>query len=62
MAKPSPADRVPLMLSLSPSIARRLAQVAEAQDRPVNEVVLDLLDRNLPQADSGQKKPKIPYT
>jgi hypothetical protein len=24
--------------------------------------VLDLLDRNLPQADDGQKKSKIPYT
>ena len=37
-------------------------QVAEAQKRPVAEVVLDLLDRNLPQADDGQKKSKIPYT
>jgi hypothetical protein len=62
MAKPSPADRVPLMLSLPKDIARRLAQVAEAQKRPVHEVVLDVLDRNLPQADSGEKKPKIPYT
>ena len=57
-----PADRFSLALSLSPDIARRLMQVAEAQKRPVAEVVLDLLDRNLPQADGGQKKSKIPYT
>ncbi len=61
MAQP-PADRLSLTLSLSPDLARRLMQVAEAQKRPAAQVALDLLDRNLPQADDGQKKSKIPYT
>ena len=56
-----PAERFSLTLSLSPDLAMRLMQTAEAQKRPVTEVVLDLLDRNLPQADA-QKKSKIPYT
>ncbi len=62
MAERSPADRLPLNLSLSPDLARRLMQAAEARKRSTAEVVLDLLDRYLPQADAGGKKPKIPYT
>ena len=62
MAERSPTDRVPLMLSFPPGIAQRLAQVAEAQKRPVGQLVLDVLDRHLPQLDTGEKKSKIPYT
>lgn len=62
MAESRPADRLSLTLSLSPDIARRLMQTAEAQKRAAAAVVLDLLDRNLPQADDGKKKTKIPYT
>ncbi|MGA2035132.1 MAG: hypothetical protein ABSG68_23030 [Thermoguttaceae bacterium] len=62
MAEPSPADRLAITLSLSPELARRLMLAAEAQKRPVTQVVLDLLDRHLPPADAGGKKVKIPYT
>jgi predicted transcriptional regulator len=62
MAERSPADRLPLTLSLSPELARRLAQAAEAQKRPAAAVVLDLLDKYLPRADAGGKRGKIPYT
>jgi len=62
MAERSPADRLSLTLSLSVDVARRLAQAAEAQQRPVADVVLDLLDKHLPRADAGGKKGKIPYT
>jgi uncharacterized protein (DUF1778 family) len=62
MAESRPADKLSLTLSLSPDIARRLVQAAEAQKRPVADFVLDLLDRNLPRGDGGQKKNKIPYT
>ena len=62
MAESRPADKFSLTLSLSPDIARRLMQAAEAQKRPVADFVLNLLDQNLPRGDGGQKKNKIPYT
>jgi hypothetical protein len=62
MAEPNPNQRLPLTLQLSPDIARRLMQAAEAQQRPAADLVLDLLDRHLPRAAAGEKKGKIPYT
>ena len=61
MAERSPTEKYPVTLQLSPDIARRLMLAAEAQKRPAADVVVDLLDRFLPRADSG-KKGVIPYS
>jgi hypothetical protein len=55
------ADRIPLTILLEPELAMRLRSAAEARKRSVTDMVLDLLDRNLPPA-GGSKKGKIPYT
>ena len=39
----------------------RLRSAAEARKRSATDLVLDMLDRNLPPA-GGSKKGKIPYT
>ena len=62
MAERRSTDRMTLTLSLSPSLALRLTQAAEARKLSAADVVLDLLDRHLPQADTGEKKAKIPYS
>jgi hypothetical protein len=60
MAEPNAGATIQLTLYLSPDIARRLKLAAESQKRPAADLVADLLDRHLPQAQSG--KGKIPYT
>lgn len=56
------ADKIPLTILLEPELAMRLRSAAEARKRSVTDLVMDLLDRNLPPASSGSKKGKIPYT
>lgn len=55
----SPIGKMQLTLHLSQDLALRLKLAADAQKRPPADLVADLLDRHLPQADSG--KGKIPY-
>ena len=63
MAEPSPHERLPLTLHLSPDIAKRLMSAAEAQKRPAADLAIDILDRCLPRVQPGEaKKGKIPYT
>jgi len=57
-----PGDKIPLTILLPPELAMRLRSAAEARKRSVFDLLLDLLDRNLPPASSGPKKGKIPYT
>ncbi len=59
MAEPSPGDKIPLTIYLSPDLARRLKAVADAQKRPAAEWVVDLLDRQLPR--TPPPKSSIPY-
>jgi hypothetical protein len=61
MPEPSPTDRIPLTLSLTVDVARRLKAAADAQKRSAGDIVADLLDRHLPRAQGEQKKGKIPY-
>jgi fructose-1,6-bisphosphatase/sedoheptulose 1,7-bisphosphatase-like protein len=55
-------DKFPLMIYMDADIAKRLAAAAEAQKRDPAELVVNILDRNLPRLQSGSVKGKIPYT
>jgi hypothetical protein len=61
MAEPRASEKVPLTIYLTTDLAVRLKAAAEKQKRAAAELVLDVLDRTLPQA-GGQGKNKIPYT
>jgi hypothetical protein len=58
----SSSETIPLTIRLSPAMAARLKAAADARNRPAAEIVLDLLDRYLPQAQSGKAKQDIPYS
>ena len=60
MSTGKPPEKILLTLQLPQQVAARLQSVATQQNRPASEVVIALLDRNLPRADAG-KKGKIPY-
>lgn len=62
MAEPSAGEKIPLNLSLSPELARRLMLAAESQKRTPASLVAILLDRHLPRLQTGESKNKIPYT
>lgn len=61
MSEPKPGEHIPLTILLPQQLAVRLKETAEARTKSVPEMVLDLLDRNLPPAGT-QRKRKIPYT
>jgi hypothetical protein len=59
----SPGEKIPLTIQLSADVARRLKVAAEARRLSAADLVLDLLDRNLPRLPAGgQPKGNIPYT
>jgi hypothetical protein len=60
MPDPTPTSRISVTISLPAPLAQRLKSAAEAQNRPAQDLVLDLLDRHLPQV-RDPNKPKIPY-
>jgi hypothetical protein len=63
MTQPNSAEKAPLMLHLSPDVARRLMVAAETQRRTPADLAADLLDRYLPKLPAaGQKKGNIPYS
>jgi hypothetical protein len=63
MPQPTGPEKVPLMLHLSPEVARRLMLAAETQRRPAADLAADLLDRYLPRVPpAGAKKGSIPYS
>jgi hypothetical protein len=61
MADKSPDNKIPLTLHLPEDLAKRLQLAATSRKRPAAELVLDLLDRHLPQSGGEQRKGKIPY-
>jgi hypothetical protein len=63
MPESHPADKIPLMIHLSPDVAARLKQAAEAQRHSPADFVADLLGRHLPRPQTGgPKKGSIPYS
>jgi hypothetical protein len=60
MAEPRGNEKIPLTIYLNADMAARLQMAAEAQKRAAAELVLDMLDRTLPQIRAA--KTKIPYT
>jgi hypothetical protein len=63
MADANTGGKIPMTLQLPADVAARLKLVAEAQRRSAADLVIDLLDRNLPRTPAaGQKKGSIPYS
>jgi hypothetical protein len=50
-----------LTIYLSADVAGRLKLAAEAQKRPAENLVAELLDRHLPRPQTGSPKSNIPY-
>jgi hypothetical protein len=61
MPEPSTKGKFPLTIYMDADIAKRLAAAAAAQKRPAEDLVIDMLDRSLPQLQSSSKG-NIPYT
>ncbi len=62
MPEQNTKGKFPLTVYMDADIAKRLAAAAAAQKRPPEDLVLDTLDRTLPQLQTGSSKGKIPYT
>jgi hypothetical protein len=62
MTQPTNPEKVPLMLHLSPDVARRLMVAAETQRRTPAGLAADLLDRYLPRPPTTGPKKNIPYS
>jgi hypothetical protein len=62
MTQPNSAEKVPLMLHVSPEVAQRLMLAAETQRRNAAELAADLLDRYLPKLPTAGPKKSIPYS
>jgi hypothetical protein len=62
MPEQNTKGKFPLTIYLDTELAKRLAVAAESQKRPAEDLVVNLLDRNLPRLQSGSSKGKIPYT
>ena len=57
MPEPSTKGKFPLTICMDADLAKRLAVAAEAQKRPAEDLVIDMLDRSLPRLQSsGQGK------
>jgi hypothetical protein len=54
--------KFPLTIYMDAELAKRLAVATEAQKRPAEDLVTNILDRNLPRLQGGSSKGKIPYT
>jgi len=54
--------KFPLTIYMDADLAKRLAVAAEGQKRSAADLVVNILDRNLPRLQSGSGKGKIPYT
>ena len=61
MPGPNAKGKFPLTIYMDADLAKRLAVAAEAQKQPAENLVLNMLDRSLPQLQTGSKD-KIPYT
>jgi len=61
MPQPSPSDKIPLTLQLTPEIAARLKQAADARNRQPADLVIELLNIHLPRQSPGVKPGNIPY-
>ena len=62
MPEPNIKGKFPLTIYMDVDIAKRLAVAAEAQKRPAEDLVIDILDRSLPRLRTGSSKDHIPYT
>ena len=62
MSDQRPTEKIPLTIYLSADVAHRLKLAAEAQKRSAVDLAADLLDRHLPQPQTGGPKCSIPYT
>jgi predicted HicB family RNase H-like nuclease len=62
MTEPGNKNKFPLTLHMNADLAKRLAVAAEAQKRSAEDLVINLLERNLPRLQTGESKGKIPYT
>jgi len=61
MPEQNTKGKFPLTIYMDADLAKRLAVTAEGQKRPAEDLVIDMLDRSLPQLQSSGKG-KIPYT
>ena len=61
MPEPNTKGKFPLTIYMDAETAKRLAAASAAQKRPAEDLVIDMLDRSLPQLQSSGKG-KIPYT
>ena len=61
MPDPNTKGKFPLTIHMDADIAKRLAVAAEAQKRPAEDLIVDMLDRSLPRLQDSSKG-KIPYT
>ena len=61
MPEQNTKGKFPLTIHMDADLAKRLAVTAEGQKRPAEDLVIDMLDRSLPQLLSSGKG-KIPYT
>jgi predicted DNA-binding protein len=60
MAKEDAGDKETLTIHLPEAVAKRLKLAATRANRPAAEVVVDLLDRNLPRLEDPKKR--VPYS
>ena len=60
MAKENTGDKEALTIHLPELVAKRLKLAATRANRPAAEVVVDILDRNLPRLEDPKKR--APYT
>ncbi|MGO9112094.1 MAG: hypothetical protein ACLP9L_22950 [Thermoguttaceae bacterium] len=54
--------KFPLTIYMDADLAKRVAVAAEAQKRSAADLVVNILDRNLPRLQGDSGKGKIPYT
>ncbi len=60
MAKENVGDKEALTIHLPEVVARRLKLAAARANRPAPELVVDILDRNLPRLEDPKKR--VPYS
>jgi hypothetical protein len=62
MPEQRPTEKIPLTIYLSADVAKRLKLAAETQKRSPVDLAAEVLDRHLPQPQTGGPKISIPYS
>ena len=60
MAKENAGDKETLLIHLPEAVAKRLKLAVTRTNRPASELVVDILDRNLPRLEDPKKL--VPYS